>query len=914
MAPLTGQEPDPVFTGEFRDEPFIRFVAEVERQTGARFYFRESWIRGLRVTLDGAEHRLTESLDQILGHTGLNYYLDEGLRVYLTDRRRLVTTLPDYTLEGSAGVVYQRKAEETASSLARKYLAGRSEKLPERISVGSNQSGQHQSNAVIHGKMRDAETGEPLIGATLYFEDLKKGAATDTDGRFSMVVKPGTYQVELQCMGMETRHIRLQVRSGGDLSLTMDKALIPITEVVISADRYHNVKGTQMGFQRLNYEVLKEVPVVMGEKDIIKVVQMLPGVQSVGEGATGFNVRGSATDQNMIYIQRVPVYNSSHMLGFFTSFSPDMVRDFTLYKSNLPASYGGRLASFFDITARQGNMNEYTARGGISPVTGHLAVEGPIRKGTSAFIVTARSTYSDWILKQIEDPVIRTSQAGFYDLAASLSWEPGEKTLVKGFGYYSHDRFSLGTTNDYAYANMGGSISLRHRFTPRSSAEFILAYGSYDFNHINSQLPSESYAHHYRIDHYELKTDFTWLSLAKHRITYGGGAVFYHLNRGNVEPNGLYSLRRPVELGMENGVESSVYVADEITLLPQLTLYGGLRFTTFFALGPGQILQYTEGEPFRPEHVSDTLMAGRGEVIEVYTSLEPRVALNYTMGPDRSLKLSYNRGKQFLFMLSNTIAVSPIDQWKLTDEHITPPYMDQLSLGYYQDLPKWNLNTSLEVYHKWVSDVVEYRDGADFISSPYVEQVTLQGIQRAYGMEAMIRKTGGRLNGWVAYSFSRSFMQVASTIPGEQINGGDPYPSNYDRPHHLTMVTNFKVNRRLSLSANLVYMTGRPVSYPLSIYYMEAMQFVDYSGRNNYRIPDYFRVDLSINLEGNLKQRKFMHSFWMLNVYNLTGRENAYSVYFQNEEGAIRGYKLSIFGRPVITLSWNFKLGNYASE
>jgi hypothetical protein len=332
------------------------------------------------------------------------------------------------------------------------------------------------------------------------------------------------------------------------------------------------------------------------------------------------------------------------------------------------------------------------------------------------------------------------------------------------------------------------------------------------------------------------------------------------------------------------------------------------------ALGPGEVLDYPEGEPFRPEHVSDTLVFGRGEIMKTYTSLEPRLALNYLLGSNQSLKLSYNRVKQFLFMLSNTIAVSPTDQWKLCDLHLTPPFVDQLSIGYYRDIPRWGLSTSLEVYYKWVRDVVEYRDGASFISSPYVEQVTLQGEQRAYGLEVMIRKSAGQLNGWLAYSYARSIMQVASSLTGEQINDGAPYPSNFDRPHSLNLVTNFKVNRRLSLSANLVYITGRPVTYPVSIYYMEGMQYIDFSERNSYRIPDYFRVDFSINLEGNLKERKLLHSYWMLNFYNLTGRENAYSVFFKNENGEIRGYKLSIFARPVITLSWNFKLGNYASE
>lgn len=914
-ATLTGQESDLYFCAELQDVPFARFVEEVEAGTGAIFFYHEDWVQGIRVTLSGDEISLQRSLTSILEHTGLSYYIDRDLQVYILNRPEIVTSLPGYRgSDSSLTETEDRKGITEVTSTEEKYIEGRREGMLETLSVGSPGEGNGGSAAVINGRLTDRESGEPLIGATAYFEELGKGAATDVDGRFTIVVEPGTYRVEFQCMGMEAQRYNLVVQSGGTLAVTMHKALIPITEVVISASRYHNIRGTQMGFDRLNYKVLKEIPVVMGEKDIMKVIQMLPGVQSVGEGATGFNVRGSAVDQNMIYIQKVPVYNSSHMLGFFTSFSPDIVRDFTLYKSNLPASFGGRLASFFDISTRQGNMNEYTARGGISPVTAHLSAEGPISRGNSSFIFTARSTYSDWILKRIEDPVIRNSEAGFFDLSTALSWEPGEKTFLKAFAYYSSDRFNLGTTNDYAYSNTGASVNLRHMFTSRSSADVALIFGSYDFTNTDQTIPSESYSHHYRIDHYELRADLSWLSLGKHKITYGTSAIFYNLNRGEVNPHGEYSLRRPINLGIEHGVETSLYAGDEVMILPQLTLYGGIRFTAFMSLGPGEILQYREGEPYRPEHVIDTLVFSRGEVTKTYTSLEPRLAINYMLGYNRSLKLSYNRVRQFLFMLSNTIAVSPTDQWKLCDYHVIPPYVDQISAGYYEDVPGAGLSTSFELYYKWISGLVEYRDGANFISSPYVEQLTLPGEQRAYGLEAMVKKSGGKLNGWISYSYARSLMQVKSSVPGEEINHGSPYPSNYDRPHSLNLVTNFKVNRRLSFSANMVYSSGRPVTYPVSIYYMEGIQYVDYSSRNSYRIPDYFRLDFSINLEGNLKERKWFHSYWMLNFYNLTGRENAYSVYFKNEDGAIQGYKLSIFARPIITLSWNFKLGNYASE
>ena len=911
---LAGQEDELRFSGNFQDVPFQEFVTRVEEQCGVTFYYLDTWIRGIRVTVSGENISLERSLERILLPAGLYYHMESNRRIYLTQQQALVSRLPDYSGERDVSGLSGEEGSGSATSAEQRYIDGRKAGMLETLRVGTRAEGEGKNVAVLHGKLTDVETGDPLIGATVYFEELSNGTATDVDGRFSMVVRPGKYTIEFKCMGMEDRHNYLEVLSGGDLDITMQKSIIALTEVVVMANRYHNVRGTQMGFDRLNYKVMQEVPVVMGEKDVLKVIQMLPGVQTMGEGAAGFNVRGSAADQNMIYINKVPVYNSSHLFGFFTSFSPDIVKDFTLYKSNLPASYGGRLASVFDITARQGNLNKYTAHGGISPVTGRLSVEGPIKKGKSSFILAARSTYSDWLLTRLEDPALRDSKANFYDVSGLLTWEPGEKTLIKAFGYYSHDYFKLGTTNQYDYNNAGGSLSLRQRMGSRVSADLALVFGTYDFSTINEQVASEAYSQSFKIDHYEAKLDMTWLSLGKHRLTFGGNAILYMLDRGEVLPYGDISIRAPLDLGLDNGVESAVYLADEIALTSRITLYGGLRFSAFMALGPDQVQVYGEGMPMQPGSVVELIDAAPYEVIKTYSGLEPRAALNFMLGANNSLKLNYNRVNQYMFMLSNTIAISPTDQWKLVDYNITPPYVDQVSLGFYQDFPRGGINTSLEVYYKSIGDVVDYRDGANFISTPHTEQLTLQGTQEAYGFETLLKKNVGKLSGWIAYSYSRSTMLVASPLASEQINFGNPYPSNFDRPHNLSVVTNVKVNRRLSFSANLVYSTGRPVTYPVSIYYLDGIEFVDYSERNSYRIPDYFRVDFSINLEGNLKERKLFHSYWMLNFYNATGRKNAYSVYFQNDEGTINGYKLSIFGQMVATISWNFKLGNYASE
>ena len=909
------QDHDLAISGNFEDLPFSDFVSAVEQQTGGTFYYFDAWVSGVRISAEGTDLSLTHVLERALLPAGIHHYIDEFGNIYLSNENPFIPSLP---LPDESGKLNSADIEEeesgTISGAEQRYIEGHKSGLLETLVVGNAQSGGSQQEFIIYGKIVEKESGEPLIGATIYVESLKKGAATDVDGRFSILLSPGKHRVAFNCMGMEPTENILQVNSGGNIVITMEQGLIPITEVVVRANKYDNVKGNQMGFERLNYKIIKEVPVILGEKDLLKVALMLPGVQTVGEGSSGFNVRGGSADQNMITINKVPVYNGSHLFGFFTSFSPDIVKDFTLFKSNLPARYGSRLSSMFDISTRQGNMNNFSARGGISPITGHVAVEGPIVKDKSAFVFSARSTYSDWILNQLEDPELRNSNASFYDLAGSVTFEPNEKNLVKAFGYYSSDAFTLGTTNQYAYSNAGGSINLKHRFGSRVTSDLALVFGQYAFSTVNTELESAAYSHNYQIDHYEIKADNTWLSLGRHRIAFGVNGIFYDLDRGLVEPYGDNSLRFPVDLGEERGLELAGYVADEISLTQNLSIYLGFRYSSFFNMGPAETLIYAEGAGRRPGNVMDTLTFSSGQVVKHYAGPEPRISLTYLMGQNNSVKISYNRVQQYIFMLSSTIAISPTDQWKLSDYHLRPPFVDQYSLGYYQDLPGAGLNTSAEIYYKQLKDVVDYKDGADFISSPHTETQVVQGDQEAYGLELMIRKNSGKLNGWVAYSYSRSMMLFNSMVPGENINDGLTYPSNYDRPHSVNLVTNYKVSRRLSFSGTLEYISGRPVTYPISIYYQNGSEYLDYSNRNQYRIPDYFRMDLSVNLEGNLKKRKLAHSFWMLSIYNLTGRKNAYSVYFKNESGNINGYKLSIFGRPVITLSWNFKFGNYASE
>jgi len=915
---LSGQTEELTFSGHFEKTPFVEFAAAMEAQTGTIFYYRASWVKDLSVSLSGQELSLLTVLDSILGLAGLHYYLDEWNHLFLTDNITLIDGLPQYEGVKEMTLPGEQEQLETGegglTSAEQNYIDGRRVRVLDVIHVGSADRAIPGRKALINGQIYDTESGEPLVGVTVYMEAINKGASTAADGRFNFLLSPGTYGVVCQSMGMESLQFTMVVHSGGELELDMRRTLIPLDEVVVTAGRHDHVSGNQMGYERLNYSVLKQVPLVMGEKDILNVVKLLPGVQSVGEGSAGFNVRGSGADQNMIYINKVPVYNSAHLFGFFTAISPEIVKDFSLYKSNLPASFGGRLASFFDIQTKQGNMKRLSARAGISLVSAYAAVEGPLKKDKSSIALSLRSTYSDWILSLMEDPQLRNSEAGFYDASGVYTLKASDRTRLKVFGYLSRDRFKLGAVNEYAYGNSGAAVDVRHRFNQQINGNLALIYSRYQFSNQDTQIQTAGYEQDSYIQHYELKSDFEWLSLGRHKLTFGGSGIYYRLDRGTIKPYGATSLREPMELGLENGVETALYLADELTLTDRLSIYAGLRFSSFFSLGPSEVRTYTPGMPRVEENINDTLSFGRGELSRAYAGLEPRLNLRFLLNERSSLKFSYNRGYQYLFVLSNTVAMAPTDQWKLSDYNIAPQFLDQLSAGYYKDFPELGLSTSVELYSKWGHQIVEYRDGASFTENPHVESATLQGEQKAYGVETMIRRDAGGLNGWLSYTYSRSYMQVDMEETGEQINGGKPYPSNFDRPHNLSLVLNYKRGRRVSLSGNLVYMTGRPSTYPVSVYYEYGVPYIHYSERNKYRIPDYFRIDVSMNIEGSLKKHKRFHSFWMIGVYNLTGRNNAYSVYFQNESGLIRGYKLSIFSQPILTLSWNVRLGNYASE
>lgn len=798
--------------------------------------------------------------------------------------------------------VSERKENNGELVTSRVYVA-------KTVVIGSENQNPRKNKCKLTGRVTGGE-GEPIIGGTIYVDELETGAVTDENGNYELSLSPGKYTLVFNSIESIERNVKIELVSSGTLDVKLDQNLYVLQEVEIKSAQEHNVKGIQMGYEKISSKMIKEIPVVLGEKDVIKIALLLPGVTSVGEGASGFNVRGSPSDQNLFIIENTPVYNTSHLFGFFSAFNPDIIDNFTLYKGSIPAKFGGRLSSIFDISTKSGNMEKFSARGGISPITARLMVEGPIAKNKVSYIAGVRSTYSDWVLKLVKDPEVRDSRAYFGDAVLGFDLKLNESNNLKLFGYYSEDRIKLVNSTKYNFQNQGASINWFHGFKNKHDLNLSFVYSDYAFEEENSEVEFAAYKQNYRIQHSQFNVDMDLVPFENHKINAGFSGVLYMLDRGQHLPLNELSGVAPINFGKEQAIESALYFSDEWKISELITLYGGLRYNLYTYLGPQEVFKYKANSPLSTTTIIDTLNFNDYEPIVTYGGLDYRVSANFLLNPNLSIKAAYNRLHQYIFMLTNTIAVSPSDKWKLADYNIKPMVGDQFSVGLYANFGS-NFEGSIEGYYKKANNIVEYKDGADLITSKYVERDILQGELDSWGVELMLKKPFGRLNGWVNYSYSNSTVLVNDKATGENINFGERYNSNFDRPHTFNLVANFKASRRLILSGNLIYSSGRPITYPAAIYYLDGQKILHYSQRNEYRIPDYFRIDLALKLEGNLVSKKLAHGVFILSVYNLTGRKNAYSVYFKSEYGKVSGYKMSIFGTPIFSLTYDFKLGNY---
>jgi len=910
---VNGQHTEIYLDAAYSNLSFEDFVVKTESEFGIRYFYNPDSIPKVNIAVGEKPAKLVDVLNNAFFFSEVFVSIDRSGNVFLTKGQSITTKLPDDFFNKPQLSTINADTLPVPEAMENDYLRTDDSYVAESRLVGNKKQGAGINYATVSGYVISTSDSMPVIGATVFVEDLQNGTATDDKGFYSLRLPKGKYTMDIRSVGFEEKKYKVEVLSGGKLDFFLPEMVILMDAVEIRSQNYHNVRGMQMGFEKLTINEIKEIPVVMGERDIIKVALLLPGVQQVGEGSAGFNVRGSPADQNLFYLSEIPIYNTSHLFGFFSAFNPDVISDFSLYKSNIPATYGGRLSSIFDITAKQGNKEKFSARGGISPITARLMVEGPVVKEKLDFMAGFRSTYSDWVLNFVQDPDVKNSTANFGDFIAGFNYQINPKNQLKFVSYYSFDNISLATKVDDKYQNSGASLSWYHTFNPIHDFNLSFAYGQYNYYEDNYEYSLAAYSINYKLQHYQANWDFSYRKFENHNITYGINSILYQIDNGEQLPLDDNSLIVPVNLGKQKGLELAAYVGDEWKIHPKLSLYGGLRYNNFSYLGPNTVYTYADNVPKSPETITDTLQYSNSEVIQNYGGLDLRFALTYLINPEFSIKASYNSLHQYIFMLSNTIALSPTDKWQLCNNNIEPMAGDQFSLGAYTNIGRQQIEFSLEGYFKKVKNLVEYKDGADLVVNEHPEQDVLQGELESYGIEVEFRKPSGKFTGWLNYTYSHAMVQVNNTPTGEVNNFGLAYPANYDKPHSINLVAAYKVSKRVSFSGNLVYSTGRPITYPTSIYYQDGQKILNYSLRNEYRIPDYFRIDLSMKLEGNLKRKKFLHGSWIFSVYNLTGRKNAYSVYFKSEEGQIRGYKLSIFGVPIFSITYDFKLGNYAN-
>lgn len=906
---LLGQD-HVIFPGKKLDNTeWNDFKASMKKAHGINFFYLPGSIPNVFMKIEADTLSLRKILANNFGKFGIRIYHDPAGNYFLLKEKDLKTSVPDAFFKLPD---YQKETIRNEKKLTSKgFLETKNEFVWQEIHIGQKSSLNGKEKVKLHGKLVNSVNKQPIFGANLYVEELKKGTTTDADGKYDLDLPPGGYTLRVSSLDSKELKYKLNIYEDGALNIELEPKLYLLNEVVVKSNRYQNVRGTQMGIEKLSVKNIKEIPVVLGEKDISKVALLLPGVQSMGEGSSGFNVRGSPADQNLFYIDQVPVYNTAHLFGFFSAFNSDAIDEFTLFKSNIPIEYGGRLASIFKLNAKKGRLNKFSARGGISPITTHLLAEGPLSKGKSSFLLAARSTYSDWLLKMVRDPDIRNSSAGFSDGILNLSFQLDKNNHLGIFAYGSKDRFRLSDIFDHDYYNLGSSVSWRHIFDNKHAVNLSYVYAQYGFSEKNQELDLAAFKQSFQLDHHQFNAQYSLKNTGDHDIKFGINTTYYMINRGDYIPAGPESSVNKTSFEPENAMETGIFAGDQWQISKKLTLEAGLRLNYYAYLGPHKVYNYLPGEPMIPENITDTIAYGSSKIIKSYNNIDYRFAANYTFNENLSLKASFNKLHQYIFLLSNSITISPTSIWKLSDPHIRPMHGDQFSLGIYKNIWGGQYELSVESYYKKAGDLVEYKDGAEFTLNKFPETDIIQGDLDAWGVEFMIKKSFGTINGWFNYTYSRAKIKALNTARKEENNFGLSYPANYDKPHALNLVLKWELSKRLSLSGNVVYATGRPITLPTAVYYQNGMEVLQYSLRNEFRLPDYFRADVSLAIEGNLKRNKLAHGSFVFSVYNITGRKNAYSVFFESDDGDIKAYKLSIFGAPIFSVSYNFKLGNY---
>jgi len=855
-----------------------------------------------RVPVPNLEIPPVQMLEKVLQGTSYAVSAYEN-NLFVLKQYELITSFHSSLSKNAQGtedepLFWQARKQEKATSENKVYAIGNpyTKNMPDKITLS--------------GKVTDFKTGEPLIGINVILKDPWTAAVTDREGNYTITLPSGRTQLDLSGLNIKDSRRQLMLFGNGALDIEIEEELHMLDEVTITSGRLQNVKGTQIGVEKLQISRIKNIPMALGEVDVLKAIQALPGVKTVGEASTGFNVRGGATDQNLILLNDGTIYNPNHLFGFFAAFNSDMIKDAEIYKSSIPSKYGGRISSVLDITGKEANKEKFMGSAGIGLVTSKLNLEIPIIKERSSLLLSGRTTYSDWILKQLpKKSGYQDGRAGFYDLGTTYTHQFNDKNNLNIYGYYSRDRFSFNENDKYAYNNINASIKWRSVLNDKLVGYFGAGYDHYSYENRETADESTAFKLSFDINQVFAKADFQYEMTDKNKVDFGFKTMLYNIRPGKYEPVGESSLARHDELQKDKALETAFYIGDEWEITRKLSINAGIRYSIFNALGPRTYYTYQDNTLPYETTIVDTISAGSGKVMKTYHGPEFRFSARYAFTDNFSVKAGFNSMRQYIHKLSNTAIMSPTDTWKLSDNNIKPQRGWQVAGGFYLNSPDDIWEFSLEGYYKNMDDYLDYRNKAKILMNHHIETDVITTKGYAYGVELSVKKAVGKLNGWVSYTYSRTFLKQSDKLISNPVNDGDWYPTEYDKPHDFKFVGNYRFTKRYSLSVNMDYSTGRPMTIPAGQYYdkgLGAMR-VYYLDRNSYRIPDYFRTDLSFNIEPSHKLTLLTHSSISIGVYNLTGRKNVYSVYYVSEQGKIKGYKMSIFGTPIPFITYNIK-------
>lgn len=758
---------------------------------------------------------------------------------------------------------------------------------------------ENEHYTVIKGQLRDAQTGEDLIGATVFVEELKTGTTSNVYGFYSLRLVPGSYTLRFSYIGYEQQRMEIQLTENMSLNVELNNAFQSLGEVVVTAERQdENVRQVRMSSNNLNMETVKSMPAFMGEVDVMKSLMLLPGVSSGGEGSTGLYVRGGNVDQNLVMLDEATVYNASHLLGFFSVFNADALKDVQVYKGGMPAQYGGRLSSVVDIRMKDGNFKNFAATGGYGSIASRLTVEGPIQRDVSSFIVSGRRTYFDLFLPFSADTNLRNSRLFFYDLNAKANYRFGDKDRIFLSSYMGRDVLRVNDEFSLGWGNETATLRWNHIFNNRMFSNFTLIYSHFDYM-LGAYYGVNSFDWSSQIRELSYKADFTFYLNPQNTIRFGSQGQHFRFHPGRIKGVGEESAVNDVSMPLSYGIQQAYYVGNEQVIGDVLTIEYGTRYSRFQNMGESTV--YKIGDDYQ---ITDTLYYKTGELYHTDHGLEPRLAMVYGLDDHHSIKASYNRTRQYLQQTNIATTGAPLDVWFPASPNVKAQIADQWAVGYFRNFLNNMLESSIEVYYKDMKNQLDFRDRANVLLNPQMEADLRKGDAWSYGVEFMFNKTKGDFTGWFSYTWSRAWQQI------DQINNGEKYPAVFDRPNDLSLVLAYNFTDRIRAAANFVYQTGRPVTLPAGRYEYGGVIVPVYESRNGSRFPDYHRLDLSFSWDTRKKPNRRWQSSWDISVYNAYWRKNTFSYSFrQNEENFHQtdAYKIYLFGIvPSVTYNFTF--------